>query len=113
MGLGDDLFLGLRAVGERLGHGLGGGLDAVHQRVKGRGDRFCRLPDGLHGLLDGLLALLVDLGDRLDVLEDTVYYLPGSLGDGLLLLLLAVGEHLVHGLHRAGDAVLNGGVRVG
>ena len=106
VGLGDDLFLGLGAVGERLGDGLGGGLDAVHQRVKGRGDRFCRLADGLHGLLDGLLALLVDLGDRLDVLQDTAHQLAGSLGDGLFLLHRAAGHLLRHSFHCAGDLAL-------
>ena len=35
VGLGDDLLLGLGAVGQGLGDGLGGGLDPVCQRLEG------------------------------------------------------------------------------
>jgi len=111
--LGDDLLLGLGAVGQGLGDGLGGGLDPVCQRLKGGSDCLGGLPHRLHGLLDGLGAVRSNLCDGLDILQHTIHHLPGSLGDGLFLLLFAVGKGLVDRLHRAGDAILDRGGRVG
>ena len=91
VGLRDDLFLGLGAVGQGLGHRLGAGLDAVHDAGGGGRDGLCHLPHRFHGLLDGLFALFVHLGDGLDVFQDAVHHLAGGLGDDLLLLLFAVG----------------------
>ena len=111
--LGDDLLLGLGAVGQGLGDGLGGGLDPVCQCLEGGGDRLGGFADGLHGLLDGLGAVRGNAGDGLHILQHTIHHLPGSLGDDLLLLLFAVGKGLVDRLNRAGDAVFHGSGRVG
>ena len=113
VGFGDGLFLALGAVGQGLGHGLGGGADAIHQRLIGRGDRGGKLPHRFHGLLHGLFSVCADGGNSLDILQHTVHQLTAGLGDGLFLLLLAVGEHLVGGLGGAGDLAQHLGDSVG
>ena len=107
--LGDDLLLGLGAVGQGLGDGLGGGLDPVCQRLEGGSDRLGGLPHSLHGLLDGLGAVRSHLCDGFDVLQHTIHHLPGSLGDDLLLLCLAVGERFGDVFGGAGDLAVDFG----
>ena len=107
--LGDDLFGGLGAVGQGLGDGLGGGLDPVCQRLKGGSDRLGGFADGLHGLLDGLGAVRSHLCDSFHILQHTTHHLPGSLGDDLLLLCLAVGERFGDVFGGAGDLAVDFG----
>ena len=102
-----------RSVSERLSDSFCVGLDAVHHSIKGRSDREGRLADGLHGLLDGLLAVRADGRHRLDVLQDAIHHLAAGLGDDPFLLAGAVGEELVRGLGGAGDLAQHFGHGVG
>ena len=115
-----------RFIGQRLGDRLGLGLDAVHDGVKGRGDR---VPDGGSDLFIGLLglgrglAVVGDiLGDSLVVFHHAVHHLLAGFGHGagqpvILLAALAqvLGElggldgHLAQGVGGVGVAcVLQG-----
>ena len=113
--LGDDLLLFGGAVREGLGHGLGGGLDPVHDGRGGVLDRADQIPHRLHGLADRPLAVRRDGLHGLDVLEHTVHHLTAGGGDGLLLLGRAVGEGFRDGLGGLCHAVHDrrGGVRDG
>ena len=63
--------------------------------------------------MHGLFAVCADGGNSLDILQHAVHQLAAGLGDGLFLLLLAVGEHLVGGLGGAGDLAQHLGDSVG
>ena len=114
----DDLGAGAGSHGGHLlaaiSQGLGGlfhrDLRTAHDAGLGVLDRglYGRL-DILHGLLDSLGAVRSNLCDGLDILQHTIHHLPGSLGDGLFLLLFAVGQGLIDRFHRPGHAVLYGG----
>ena len=112
-GLGDHLFGGLGAVGQCFLDGFGAGSNAVYHCVKGRCDRIGHLPHRIHGLLHGLFAIGSNAGNGFDILQHTVHQLTAGLGDGLLLLLLTVGKHLVGGLGSTGDIAQHLGHSVG
>lgn len=110
----DPLLFG-GAVREGLGHGLGGGLDAVHNSRAAGGHGVHHVPHSLHGLVDRPLAVRRDGLHGLDVLEHAVHHLAAGGGDDLLLLGRAVGQRFGDSLGRGGHAVLDcgGGVADG